>query len=72
MNLLAWLTGTWKAGSWSDGAWLAASPAESGGGGSSGKPKRKVYPTFYDPRPVIEPLRRPVEDDEALLLARAI
>lgn len=39
-----------------------------GGGGGKGKPKRKVYPTFYDPGPLIEPARRPVEEDEALLL----
>jgi hypothetical protein len=42
--------------------------APAGGGGGKGKPRRKVYPTFYDPRPVIEPLRRPVEEDEAILL----
>ena len=72
MNLLAWLTGSWKAGTWADGAWGGSAAPAAGGGGAPGKPKRKVYPTFYNPLPVIEPVRRPVEEAEALLLCGAV
>ena len=62
-----------SAGSFAVAAFSAAAFAfgieqPAGGGGGTGKPKRKVYPTFYNPGPLIEPARRPVEESEALLL----
>jgi hypothetical protein len=40
--------------------------------GREPKKKRRPRLAFYDPRPIIEPQRRAVEEEEALLLCHAL
>ncbi len=70
----------WFADSWFPPVWFAPSDEEDvpveerrGVGGTPDKPKKRRRPAMiYNPLPVIEPARGPVDEVEALILCGAL